>query len=198
MLIDLTVPLNENTPVYPGDPLPKIDSAGLLERDGYTDHLLHIGTHLGTHMDAPSHMIAGGKNLNDFPLAAFTGRGVCINGLNVESVQQATIKEGDIVFLRTGMSERYGSSTYFTEATPVPESIVEYLIGKKIKMLGVDMGSVDQPPFPVHKRLLTAEILIIENLTNLEILVGKMFRVHAYPLKLALDGSPVRVIAELP
>lgn len=54
--IDLSVPLNEDTPVYPGDPKTKITTAGILEKDGYEDHYVCVGTHAGTHVDAPRHM----------------------------------------------------------------------------------------------------------------------------------------------
>lgn len=75
MIIDLSVPINEQTPVYPGDPAVKIAPAGNLERDGYCDHLISLGTHVGTHIDAPAHMVAGGKTLNQIPLDHFIGKG---------------------------------------------------------------------------------------------------------------------------
>ena len=62
--IDLSVVVNEETPVYPGDPPIKIQPAGVFAKDGYNDHLVSIGTHVGTHMDAPLHMIDGGKTLD--------------------------------------------------------------------------------------------------------------------------------------
>ena len=73
----------------------------------------------------------------------------------------------------------------------------DYLIEKKVKIVGVDMASPDDEPFPVHKKLLGAGVLIIENLTNLDQLEDKDFTVYALPIKLQIDGAPVRVIAEL-
>ena len=70
-------------------------------------------------------------------------------------------------------------------------------VEKKIKMLGVDMCSPDHSPFPIHKILLANNILILENLTNLSDLENKEFKVHAFPIKLQIDGSPVRVVAEI-
>jgi len=64
-------------------------------------------------------------------------------------------------------------------------------------MVGLDMCSPDRPPFPVHKILLGGEILIIENLTNMEALEGKNFTIYAFPIKLQIDGAPVRVVAEV-
>jgi len=200
MLVDLTVLLNNKTPVYPGDPEIKINPAGILEQSGYQDHVMCVGTHVGTHMDAPSHMIANGKNLDQFPLEKFSGRGVYIkidNEFITDEVKQVPIQEGDIVLFHTGMASNYHDPAYFDAYPSIPEDLAQYLVEKKVKIVGVDMCSPDKPPFPIHKILLGAEVLIIENLTNLEQLQGKSFKVHAYPVKLQIDGAPVRVVAEI-
>lgn len=200
MFIDLSVDLNEKTPIYPGDPETKVAPAGVLETSGYQDHYVSIGTHVGTHMDAPSHMIAGGKNLNEFPLEAFTGRGVYVRvDGDFASVKLDTldIREGDIVLFHSGMSEKYHDAMYYEQYPAIPEELARWLVQKKVKIVGVDMCSVDHSPFPVHKILLGADVLIIENLTNLAPLAEKPFTVYAFPLKLQVDGAPVRVVAEV-
>ena len=200
MLIDLSVELNEKTPIYPGDPETKISSAVVLERDGYRDHYVCIGTHVGTHMDAPSHMIAGGKNLDELPLDHFSGSGVYIKTgktIDLATVQKAPINPDDIVLLHTGMSDVYHDKTYYDDYPAIPEDVARYLVEKKVKIVGVDMCSVDHPPFPVHKILLGGDVLIIENLTNLGALQGKAFTIYAFSIKLQIDGAPVRVVAEV-
>lgn len=198
--IDLSVPINEQTPIYPGDPETKIAKAGDIKKDGYQDHYVSIGTHVGTHMDAPAHMIDGGNNLDVTPVDQFVGRGVCIpikDAFNLDEIKQFDIKAGDIVLFSTGMEKLYHDQKYFDDYPPIPEDVANYLVSKKIKMVGVDMCSPDHEPFPVHKILLGAGILIVENLTNLDQLVGKEFNVIALPIKLQIDGAPARVIAEL-
>lgn len=198
--IDLTVPINENTPVYPGDPEVKIESIHDIHKNGYEDHRLSIGTHAGTHIDAPSHMIPGGAALHQIPLESFSGRGVLIKSgkaLNLETVNGIDIKEGDIVLFHTGMSNLYHEPEYYNNYPAMTDELAHHLARKKIKMVGVDMCSVDHEPFPVHKILLKANILIIENLTNLSALDGLEFKVNAFPIKLELDGVPSRVIAEV-
>ena len=198
--IDLSVPLNEKTPVYPGDPETKINKAGIFGKDGYRDHYVCVGTHVGTHMDAPSHMIDDGVSLDAIPLERFTGRGVYIKvgkTFDLDEVKGADIRAGDIVLFHTGMSDRYHEKAYYESYPAISEEIAHYLVEKKVKIVGVDMCSPDYPPFPVHRILLGAGVLIIENLTNLKALAGKEFRIHAYPVKLELDGAPVRVVAEL-
>lgn len=200
MFIDLSVSLNEKTPVYPGDPETKITPAAILENDGYRDHYISVGTRVGTHVDAPSHMLTGGKDLGSFPIEHFTGRGVlvdCRTGFDVANFRERGIREGDIVIVQTGRAEQYGRSEYFENYPSVPSEIAQYLVEKKVKIVGMDMCSPDHEPFPIHKILLAGDVLIIENLTNLDVLTDETFTVYAFPLKLDIDASPTRVVAEI-
>jgi len=200
MIIDLTVKLDDNTPVYPGDPKPVFKAASQFETVGYEDYLIFVGNHVGTHIDAPSHMIKGGKTLDKININTFFGNGICVNtgkDINLEKFKQSSISDGDIILIRTDMSEVYFEKEYYEEYPAIPKDVAAYLVEKKVKMVGVDMGSVDYEPFPVHKMFLQNEILIIENLTNLKALKSKEFKVFALPLNLTIDGSPARVIAEI-
>lgn len=198
--IDLSVPINVHTPIYPGDPIISIRPHAELEKDGYAVHSLCLGTHVGTHIDAPSHMLVGGKSINQFPLEKFSGRGVYIKiegNFDLEIVKRAPLAKDDIVLFDTGMSTIYSQPRYFHEYPSVTEAIAIYLVEREVKIVGVDMCSVDYDPFPVHKILLAHEILIIENLTGLSRLQGQNFTIHAFPLPLPLDASPTRVVAEI-
>lgn len=201
MLVDLSATLNAQTPVYPGDRPTKIEPAGVFSRDGWNDHYVSFNTHAGTHMDAPLHMIANGKTLDQFSIEQFVGHGRLIDvqeGFKLEKLEQASIQPNDIVFFRTGMSQHYHVPIYFQKYPVMAEEIADYLVKKKVKMIGVDACSVDsQESFPIHKILLDSDVLIIENLTNLEQLAGKEFKVYALPIKLDVDGAPARVIAEV-
>jgi arylformamidase len=198
--LDLSVSLNQRTPVYPGDPATKIEQAGVLAKDGFNDHYVSIGTHVGTHIDAPFHMIDGGKTLDQITIENFIGRGVYIKvdnkSFDIEAVKSAGIKEGDIVLFHTGMSDIYQSPEYF-EYPEIPEEIANYLVEQKVKMVGVDMASPDHEPYKIHKILLAANVLIIENLTSLSELTGQEFTIYALPIKLEIDGAPARVIAQI-
>lgn len=200
-IIDLSVLVNQQTPVYPGDPKVKISPAGQLSKDGFVDHIISMGTHAGTHIDAPMHMIENGKSLNQLDMSKFIGRGVyvdCSNGIELDGLLKANIKPGDIVLLNTGMSDHFFESVYYDNYLVMSEEVANYLIEREIKMVGLDTGSADNVEgFPIHKLLLGNDILIIENLTNLAELAGKDFTVYALPIKLGLDGAPARVIAQV-
>lgn len=198
--IDLSVEINQNTPVYPGDPKTVIKPAGVFGKDGFNDHLVSIGTHVGTHIDAPFHMVADGKSLGQIPIEQFVGRGCYINvkkGFDLETIKQADIREDDIVIFHTGIIDRYHEADYYENYPEIPEEVANYLVEKKIKMVGMDMSGPDHPPHKIHKILLSGGVLIIENLTNLDKLSDKNFTVYALPIKLDIDGAPARVIAQL-
>ncbi|HEY2004392.1 MAG TPA: cyclase family protein [Candidatus Saccharimonadia bacterium] len=197
MYIDLTHRLTPDTPVYPGDPKPRVTLANSVDNDGFTDHLFTLGTHVGTHIDAPAHMISGGHTLDHYGLDRLISRGIVVNataGFQLSTLKKNDIEPGDIVVFRTDLSQQFHKPEYFTDSPAIPEDIALYLVDKHVSMVGVDMGTIDRPPFTIHKILLGANILIIENLTNLHQL-PETFTIMALPLKLALDGSPCRVIA---
>jgi kynurenine formamidase len=108
MIYDLTQALNENTPVYPGDPKVKVEQVGVIAKDGFCDHLVAFGTHNGTHMDAPAHMIEGGKGLKDYPIERFIMPAICVDvrgGFVADRIASQISEVGLGVLFYTGASE---------------------------------------------------------------------------------------------
>lgn len=201
MFIDLSVTLNEQTPVYPGDMATKIESANTVDKNSCNDHYVSTNNHTGTHIDAPLHIMATGSALSQMPIEQFVGRGQVVEVdpvFDLKSIKQAGIKEGDIVLFHTGMSKHYYEPVYFEKYPVMSEEIANYLVECKVKMIGIDACSVDNTDdFRIHKIVLGGNVLIIENLANLDKLAGKNFTVYALPIKLDIDGAPARVIAEV-
>jgi len=202
MLIDLSHPINNDTPVYPGDPRIHVEKTqDVNETDDYTLHTLSLGSHSGTHIDAPSHMIPRGPNVDEIDLATFVGDALCIdarNGLSVEALAEYEISENSIVLFNTGSHANFHDPSYFRNYPAMHLDIAKFLVQKKIKLVGIDTCSADNTlDFPVHKLLLKTGIPIIENLTNLDAVTGKNFKLYAFPINIAADGAPARVVAEL-
>ena len=201
--IDLTHTFTREMPVYPGDQAPVLKQAGGKDKFGFVHFELQTGMHVGTHMDAPLHMITGGKKLSDFPVEKFFGNGVLIDArdkdlIDADVLDGADINPGDIILVMTGFSEKFGQGEYYQAYPEVSKSFAARIIKLGAKMIGLDTPSPDRPPFAVHKLLLEREILIIENLTNLEALLPmKKFEVIALPAKFDADAAPVRVVAKI-
>ena len=200
MLYDLTQTVGNDSPAYPGDPRPSIKPISSLENEGFVTSEMHIGTHVGTHIDAPAHMIAGGKQLKDYPIERFMVPAVCFdirNGYDAKAVA-AQVQPGMGVLFYSGACDYWNDERYWHDFPVIPDDVIDVLIRAKASLVGVDAGSYDQEEtFPVHKALLAADVLLIENLTNVAPLVGKQFELIALPLKLENDGAPARVVARL-
>lgn len=202
-LIDISHVLNIETPIYPGDYKLSLHKEKSLEKDSYTSYILSSSLHTGTHIDIPMHLVNDDRMVPDFTLDNFIGKGVLLDVRGEETISmkpcyEEMIKEGNIVLLYTGFDKKFKTEEYFTKHPVVSAELGNFLISKKIKILGMDMPSPDYPPFSFHKALLPNDIFILENLTNLQELVGiSEFEVIALPLKLSAEASLVRAICRV-
>ena len=193
--LDLTMPINERTPVFPGDPSHEIIQLTTIEKDGWNKKGLTITSHFSTHIDAPSHRISGGKTLSDFPIEKFVGP--CIV-LSLSKPDLSLVKENDIVFFFSGVTEKLYKKDFFDKNPVISEELAHQLVAKKVKIVGIDAPSPDDDPYPIHSILLPKDILIVENLMHLRKLVGKRFECFIFPLNIEEgDGAPCRVIAKI-
>ena len=146
-------------------------------------------------------MVEGGQALEAFSVGHTIGPGIVFDvreGWNTDLILRHTLKPASIVLFYTGWISKYSQPAYYEQYEALPEAIARWLIKQKAHAVGFDMSGQDYPPFAIHKLLLGNGILIIENLTNLGQLPKDGFRVIGLPLRVDLDGSPIRVIAELP
>ncbi|CAH1216933.1 Kynurenine formamidase [Paenibacillus plantiphilus] len=204
MLIDLTHIIHAGMPVYPGDEETVLLQSNSIDTDGYTNHLMTINMHAGTHIDGPMHLVdSSSLYMSEFPLDTFIGDG-CLLDVSNEAVihykeeYEHLIAPRQIVILYTGHSQYYGQPRYFTDYPVLTAEFTDLLIRKQVKMIGLDTPSPDKYPFDVHKRLFQHNILIAENLTNVEQLRNvESFEIIALPLHVKADSSVARIIARV-
>ena len=199
-LIDISHVLDENTPIFPGDYKTTLSIYKSLNKDYYNAYLLQTCLHTGTHIDMPMHLIEDDKTTADFSLDNFFGRGVLLDVrgekvISMKPIYEEMVNEQDVVLLFTGYDENYGKNEYFTQHPTVSDDLAEFLLSRNIKLLGMDMPAPDYPPFTFHKNLLRKRIFVLENLTNLQNLIGvRDFQVMALPLKINAEASLVRAV----
>jgi arylformamidase len=203
MYLDLTHPFTNQMPVFPGDPQPELTQVSTVQKDGIAHFDLKTGMHVGTHMDAPAHMLAGGKNLSEYLVEKFFGRGVILDArgkksADVNLLDGVDVRRGDIVLVCFGWSTEFKEDEYYLNYPEISGELAKKLADIGISVVGMDTPSPDRAPYGIHNILFKGDVLIIENLTNLETLIGKTnFEITALPIKLETEAAPCRVVAKV-
>ena len=78
-IVDLSRRVDAETQVYPGDPHVRLEPAATLAAHGVNVLAVHIGSHSGTHVDAPYHFVEGGGRIDEMALGLFVGRAVVLD-----------------------------------------------------------------------------------------------------------------------
>lgn len=197
-------------PIFPGLPAPSFRAIARVEEDGYAMSEYHLLNHIGTHVDAPSHQIAGGDTLDEIGLERLVTEAVTIDvstrepgPLGVRELEPylGQIRPRDIVFLYSDNGRNWGSDAYWTDWSYPDAEAARALIERGISAIGFDGPSadpVDSTTFELHRVWLGAGRMIIENATNLEQLPERA-QVVVAPLKVrGANGAPARIFALLP
>jgi kynurenine formamidase len=201
--IDLSHTIEDGMPVYPGDGGVKLYQDRFLDKDGSNNSRLETGMHAGTHLDLPSHFLDSNVSVDQLAVERFAGTGCLLDVRNEQVIDmkpeyETNVQENDIVLLFTGFGRHLKSDSYFTDHPVVDQRLAEFFAAKKIKMVGMDLPSPDREPFEIHRILLQADILIMENLTSLNLLLGvRNFEVIAFPLKVKAEAALLRAVARV-
>lgn len=211
-VIDLSHPIDSNTQVYPGDPVPKIEQHSTIDKDGFNLMSVEMGSQSGTHVDAPYHFDNGTPKIDELELTKFIGPALVIDCSWVRARESITLEKvkdqlpdviPQMVLFKTNWDRFYGTDEYFNNPY-LDASLVELLIAKGVTCFGIDAINVDETPddehpgvgFPVHHLIAKAAGVISENLTNLSAINFENPLVSLLPMKfIGIDGAPVRAVA---
>jgi len=202
-IIDITMELHPGMVVYPGDPpFHRTAEQSVSAGDSCNLSLLSLGSHTGTHADAPRHLFEGGKSIEQLSLDYFIGKAKVFDlrsrsRVTAEDLRPLPIRRGDIVLLQTSNSEAQAPCGGQQEYATLSLDAAEYLGHQAIRTLGFDGLSIEPPEshdLPVHRILLAAGIVIIEGLALHRVAPGE-YRLCAPPLKIRDgDGAPLRAV----
>ncbi len=205
MIYDVTVSISNAMPVWPGDPAVRLTSKSHASKDGsHTVRLtaIEMGSHTGTHMDAPCHMIDGGKRLNDIPLDTLVGAVTVIELPAIRAIDRAALEafnwEGvERVLMKTENSQHWRDGKFYEDYVYLAPDGASFLAERRIRLVGIDYLSIDKfqsESHPSHFVLLKQNIVIIEGLDLSSVPAGQ-YTMFALPLNLEnADGAPTRVI----
>jgi len=216
-VFDLSHTLDAQTQVYPGDPVFACHRVATVKEDGYNVTSFSLGSHTGTHIDAPFHFLDDGPTVEELDLRMLMGPAAVADMPRKGAKETFTwddlisdheflrlIRGGKcrIVVIHTGWSRHWKTPTYLDHPF-LDKDVARKLIEHGVQVLAVDTLSPDRTvtdgpgaDFGVHETILGAGCVIVENLTGLENLPSGKVDVSFLPLKLSgCDGSPIRAVA---
>jgi len=200
-IIDISRKIEGKMPVYPGNPRPEIEKYRQIPEDSTTESEVKIGSHTGTHVDAPQHVIENGKTVDEMDLEDFYGDCQVLDltdegrKIDRKALKDKEISE-DIVLFKTENSlknfDEFGEDFAFLNL-----SGVEYLIEEGVETVGIDYLSLvkfegGNDAEQAHKKA-NMEMAVIEGL-DLENVDDGSYTFSGMPLKMETDGAPLRAV----
>lgn len=202
-IIDITLPLDESIPVWPGSKgLQLCNAMSISEGDIANVTLLCCDVHTGTHIDVPHHFILSGKTTEDFPLSTFIGPAYLAHLPLLDMITASDLEHAHIplnttrLLIRSDNSARLKSSTFDAAYTYLTGDAASWIAARGIRLLGFDYLSIEQygaPPL-AHLTLLQADVVILEGI-DLYNLDHGWYELICLPLRLVgREGAPARAV----
>lgn len=206
-VVDLTLGVEHGGLVWPGDPPVEVEPWSLTARgDASNVSALRLGSHTGTHVDPPAHLLDGGMTVDRLPLDAMVGPATVVDlrgvrGPLADAHLDAALPEGPVerVLLRTDNSSLWDAPL---DAVPpswvaLSEDAARWMVWRGVRLVGFDFLSVDAldaEGLPVHRVLLGAGVVLVEGL-DLRAAEPGQHQLACLPLKLVGgDGAPARCV----
>ncbi|QMU79090.1 cyclase family protein [Streptacidiphilus sp. PB12-B1b] len=216
--VDLSRPLETGMPHARGVPAPEFKPTSTWAEHRMRVMRLDMPTHIGTHVDAPSHFVEDGATVDQLPLSALVGRAYCVQVLRdgpdaitaaelKAAVEEsgAVLEPGDALLIRTGWDDRYTDPAYVDLHPYLAVDAAEWVVATGLRLVGMDTISPDLPmalrpedfPYDVHRALLGGGLPILENLVLREVPDQWCTLFVGVLNVLGGDGAPARALAVL-
>ena len=200
--IDITTPLSAKTPTWRNEQPLILEQTKTIEEDGANVTSITIGSHGGTHIDAPKHFVRGGASIDEISLEAVIGpcRVLSLPDLDgpisARDIEPYDIKKGERILLRAN-DGLLDDPTFHPIFHSISMEAAQFLVGRGVQLIGIDYLSVEQsgtPGHPTHHALLEAGIVVVEGLYLNGVETGE-YTLYCLPLKiLGGDGAPARAV----
>lgn len=204
-LYDVSLPISNDLPVWPGDsPILLTTTMSISKGDKCNLTKMEMGTHTGTHIDAPSHFIHNGATVDSIPIEILIGPCFVIElgskaFIGKDDFQNHNLDGHSRILIKTRNSERWAKNiaSFDTNYVSLGIHAAQYLIERNIRLIGIDYLSIEafqSDGSPVHKLLLKNNVTILEGL-NLSGVNAGAYELICMPLNLqGCDGAPARVL----
>jgi arylformamidase len=201
-LFDVTLRLSPGLPVFPGNPPFALEAVKQIARGGSSNvSAIRMGSHSGTHVDAPRHFLDGGPGVDELPLDVLMGsaRVIGITGRTIDADELRAAEAGSEkrLLIKTSNSRLWDAEAFSPEYVFLTEAGADYLAAAGVRLVGVDYLSIEEykkPGAPAHRRLLGEGVVIVEGLDLRAVDPGR-YDLLCLPLPIAgADGAPARVV----
>ncbi|HEU4713765.1 MAG TPA: cyclase family protein [Pyrinomonadaceae bacterium] len=207
-IYDVTVPLSNDLPTYPGDPGIEIgDWRALANGDSANVSVVRFGAHTGTHVDAPAHFIEGAPKVESMPLDVLIGEALVVEVpedvvVIDEAFVTANVAPGTTrVLFKTRNSAFWEEiePRFHTDFTHLDLGAATRLRDQGAKLIGIDYLSIERfksGTHEVHLALLSQGVVIVEGLRLGDVPAGK-YELICLPMRLHSklgDGAPARAV----
>jgi arylformamidase len=203
-IIDISWPISLDMTAYKDRKVVSFNYVKTFERDQVRESSITLGSHSGTHIDAPSHFLADGNASHQMPLGATCGPCIVLDCTNVTEaitdadLKQHAIEQGARVLLKTRNSALDATAPFAYDFIYLAASGAAYLASKKIKAVGIDFLGIErqQPSHATHETLMRAGITIIEGLRLAAVHPGS-YMLWCLPLSVqGLEAAPARAVLQ--
>src|SRR5215203_3415698 len=205
-IYDVTVPLFNELPTWPGDPGIQIrDWLSLANGDEANVSLLNFGAHTGTHVDAPAHFIEGAAKVESLPLDVLIGEADVIEvpedcrAIDEDFVAAHCAQGAKRIVFKTRNSALWNDAQFHTDFTYLELRAAKKLVQQGVRLIGIDYLSIEKfgaDNNETHRELLSHGVIILEGLNLSDVPAGK-YELICLPLRLRSDkgdGAPARVV----
>ncbi|MFN8635064.1 MAG: cyclase family protein [Chloroflexota bacterium] len=202
-IFDVTMPLRPGMPTWDGEPGPVCRPIKQIGVDGESAQvsLLALGTHCGTHVDAPSHFLPGAPGVDALPLDSLVGPCRVVETDAFPLIEPADLEAAANgarrLLIKTVSGHFWDDPDFHRDFAALSPAAADWIVRHDILLVGIDYLSVDAynaDPAIVHLTLLRAGVVILEGLDLRRVMPGE-YDLAALPLSLPdADGAPARVI----
>ncbi len=202
-VIDISLPIHSGMVLYEGDPgvdvTPRLEIA---RGDTANVSLLSMGSHTGTHVDAPAHFIEGGATVEALALDALIGPALvaevgCERLIGRRDLERLPLDGHSRLLLKTRNSSLWAAGAFTREFVALNIDGARYLTDRGLRLVGIDYLSIEafqSPGHPVHRHLLGAGMVILEGLDLTRVAPG-VYELVCLPLPVrGIDGAPCRAV----
>ena len=201
-IIDISVPIYTGMVFYPGDPGAAIEPVkSIAQGDSANLSQLSLGSHTGTHLDAPRHFENNRETVDKISLDVLVGpaKVVDLTGAGEfifrDDLEQAASAGAERLLLKTANSKLWANPEFTRDYVSLANDAADYLVAEGVRLVGIDYLSIERfksENHYVHHTLLSSGVVILEGIDLAEVEPGE-YELACLPLKiLDGDGSPAR------